>query len=232
MKKRLFLILLALALTLGLGVSLAAPAAAEEAWTPEDFTYTLDPETGTILLTKYVGTDPQLTVHGSYAAEGETWRTVLDCATVFRGSTVLTSVTLEANRLLADMYNGRFRLAVPAGGSLQLEVEDRDFDVRGSVASLSGGEKFLVALALGIGLANVVSTQHHAVNMDALFIDEGFGSLSDEALDRALDVLNALTEGNRLVGIISHVDKLDESIPQKIRVRHGDKGSSLAIELA
>ena len=96
MKKRLFLILLALALTLGLGVSLAAPAAAEEAWTPEDFTYTLDPETGTILLTKYVGTAPQLTVHGSYAAEGETWRTVLDCATVFRGSTVLTSVTLEA----------------------------------------------------------------------------------------------------------------------------------------
>ena len=68
--------------------------------------------------------------------------------------------------------------------------------------------------------------------MDALFIDEGFGSLSDDVLDRALTVLNQLTEGNRLVGIISHVDKLDESIPQKIRVRHGEKGSSLKLELA
>ena len=68
--------------------------------------------------------------------------------------------------------------------------------------------------------------------MDALFIDEGFGTLSDDVLDKALDVLGQLTEGRRLVGIISHVDRLDESIPQKIRVRHGKNGSSLALELS
>ena len=67
--------------------------------------------------------------------------------------------------------------------------------------------------------------------MDALFIDEGFGTLSDDVLDRALDVLNQLTEGNRLVGIISHVDKLDESIAQKIRVKSTGKGSTLTLEL-
>jgi exonuclease SbcC len=68
--------------------------------------------------------------------------------------------------------------------------------------------------------------------MDALFIDEGFGSLSDDVLAKALEVLGQLTEGNRLVGIISHVDKLDESIAQKIRVRGGERGSSLTLELA
>ena len=67
--------------------------------------------------------------------------------------------------------------------------------------------------------------------MEALFIDEGFGTLSDGVLDKALDVLGQLTEGNRLVGIISHVDKLDESIPQKIRVKGGEKGSTLTLEL-
>jgi exonuclease SbcC len=67
--------------------------------------------------------------------------------------------------------------------------------------------------------------------MDALFIDEGFGTLSDDALDRALEALNALTEGERLVGIISHVDRLNESIPQKICVRSGEKGSSLTLEI-
>ena len=143
-------------------------------------------------------------------------------------SAMLTSVTLEANRLLADMYNGRFRLAVPAGGSLQLEVEDRDFDVRGSVASLSGGEKFLVALALGIGLANVVSTQHHAVNMDALFIDEGFGSLDPKACQEAVSVLNSL-RGSRMVGVISHVEALREDISSQLVAVKTPRGSKLEV---
>ena len=68
--------------------------------------------------------------------------------------------------------------------------------------------------------------------MDALFIDEGFGTLSDDVLDKALDVLGQLAGSDRLVGIISHVDRLDESIPQKIRVRAGKKGSTLSLELA
>lgn len=73
--------------------------------------------------------------------------------------------------------------------------------------------------------------QNHAggKRLDALFIDEGFGTLDDDVLDHALAVLNQLTEGQRLVGIISHVAKLEESIPQQIQVRNSKKGSSLEI---
>ena len=75
--------------------------------------------------------------------------------------------------------------------------------------------------------------QSHAggQKLDTLFIDEGFGTLDDGKLDNVIAVLNQLTQGNRLVGIISHVDKLDESIPQKIRVKGGEKGSTLTLEL-
>ena len=141
-------------------------------------------------------------------------------------SAMLTSVTVEANRLLADMYSGRFQLIVPANGSLQLEILDRDFDVRGNVASLSGGEKFLVALALGIGLANVVSTQHHSVNMDAMFIDEGFGSLDPKACQEAVSVLNSL-RGSRMVGVISHVESLKEDIASQLVAVKTPRGSKL-----
>ncbi len=162
-------------------------------------------------------------------------RTVGDALVGLRGkvsledymlSAMLSSVTVEANRLLADMYSGRFQLTVPSGGSLQLEVLDRDFDVRGNVASLSGGEKFLVALALGIGLANVVSTQHHSVNMDAMFIDEGFGSLDPKACQEAVSVLNSL-RGSRMVGVISHVESLKEDISSQLVAVKTPRGSKL-----
>jgi DNA repair exonuclease SbcCD ATPase subunit len=97
---------------------------------------------------------------------------------------------------------------------------------------LSGGEAFFTSLSLALGLSDVVQNHAGGKKLDTLFIDEGFGSLSDDVLDKALDVLNQLTEGNRLVGIISHVDKLGESIPQKIRVKNTDKGSTLSLELA
>ena len=96
--------------------------------------------------------------------------------------------------------------------------------------SLSGGESFLVSLSLALGLSDVV--QHHAGGrkLDALFIDEGFGSLDSNALDTALEVLNQLTAGNCLVGIISHVSRLEESIPQKIIVKNSGRGSTLRFE--
>ena len=153
--------------------------------------------------------------------------------------TMFREILEMANRRLELMSGGRYELVHKVGAErrnakagLEIEVLDHDTGVQRPSGSLSGGESFFTSLALALGLADVVQNHAGGKRMDALFIDEGFGSLSDEALDRALDVLNALTEGNRLVGIISHVDKLDESIPQKIRVRHGDKGSSLAIELA
>ena len=96
--------------------------------------------------------------------------------------------------------------------------------------TLSGGDPFLVSLSLALGLSDVVQNHAGGRKLDALFIDEGFGSLDNSTLDMALDVLNQLTEGNCLVGIISHVNKLEESIPQKIRVRNSEQGSSLQLE--
>ncbi len=98
--------------------------------------------------------------------------------------------------------------------------------------SLSGGEAFYTSLSLALGLSDVVQNHAGGQRLDALFIDGGFGSLSDGVLDKALDVLNQLTEGERLVGIISHVDRLAESIPQKIRVRSTSAGSALTLELS
>ena len=109
---------------------------------------------------------------------------------------------------------------------------DKDTGLQRSSGTLSGGEGFFTSLALALGLSDVVQNHAGGKAMDALFIDEGFGTLSDDVLDKALDVLNQLTEGKRLVGIISHVDKLDESIPQKVRVRRGERGSTLSLELA
>ena len=99
-----------------------------------------------------------------------------------------------------------------------------------SSKSLSGGETFLVSLALALGLSDVVQSHAGGRKIDALFIDEGFGSLDSDTLDTALYVLNQLTEGNRLVGIISHVGRLEESIPQKISVKNGGRGSLVTVE--
>jgi exonuclease SbcC len=119
-----------------------------------------------------------------------------------------------------------------AKAGLDIEVLDISTGQQRPSGSLSGGEAFFTSLSLALGLSDVVQNHAGGKKLDTLFIDEGFGSLSDDVLDKALDVLNQLTEGNRLVGIISHVDKLGESIPQKIRVKNTDKGSTLSLELA
>ena len=153
--------------------------------------------------------------------------------------TMFREILAMANRRLELMSGGRYELVHKVGAErrnakagLEIEVLDKDTGVQRPSGSLSGGESFFTSLALALGLSDVVQNHAGGRQMDALFIDEGFGSLSDDVLDKALDVLNQLTEGNRLVGIISHVDKLDESIPQKVRVRRGEKGSSLSLELA
>ena len=153
--------------------------------------------------------------------------------------TMFREILEMANRRLELMSGGRYELVHKvaadrrnAKAGLEIEVLDNNTGLQRPSASLSGGESFFTSLALALGLSDVVQNHAGGKQMDALFIDEGFGTLSDDVLDKALDVLNQLTEGNRLVGIISHVDKLDESIPQKIRVKHGEKGSSLSLELA
>lgn len=90
----------------------------------------------------------------------------------------------------------------------------------------------MVSLALALGLSDVLQSHAGGKKLDTLFIDEGFGTLDDGRLDNVITVLKQLTEGNRLVGIISHVDKLEESIPQKLRVKRGSNGSTLVPEVS
>ena len=151
---------------------------------------------------------------------------------------VFREILEMANRRMEQMSGGRYELVHKAGADrrnaragLEIEVLDNNTGLPRGSGSLSGGEAFFTSLVLALGLSDVVQNHAGGKQMEALFIDEGFGTLSDDVLDKALEVLGQLSEGRRLVGIISHVDKLDESIPQKIRVRSGEKGSTLTLEL-
>ena len=96
--------------------------------------------------------------------------------------------------------------------------------------TLSGGEAFLAALSMALGMADVIQNTAGSVEMDALFIDEGFGSLDDEARARAISVLKELSGGKRMIGIISHVAELREQMGRKIVVKKGEEGSFIRLE--
>jgi exonuclease SbcC len=124
----------------------------------------------------------------------------------------------------------RYRLErVGNGGNPSLALMVRDQDMGGevrSVNSLSGGESFLVSLALALGLASLSSNR---VRVESLFIDEGFGSLDSETLGVAMDALDALQSMGRKVGVISHVQEMTERIATKVLVRPGGGGSSSVV---
>ena len=145
---------------------------------------------------------------------------------------MLTSVTAAANELLKGVCGGRYRLyrtdeIAGSGrkGGLELEVYDSRTNARRSVTTLSGGEKFLVALSLAIGLSTVVQAQGSGIRLEAMFIDEGFGSLDREAVNDALEILQGIQKSSGVVGIISHVECLTESIPVRLEVSRGRNGS-------
>ena len=112
---------------------------------------------------------------------------------------------------------------------LDLDVLDRGTGQWRDVSTLSGGESFLASLALALGLSDVVQAQSGAIRMDAMFIDEGFGTLDDNALRNSLQVLADLADGKRLIGIISHVHDLEERIEKQIVVSKTLKGSKIDI---
>ncbi len=116
-----------------------------------------------------------------------------------------------------------------SAGGLDLDVLDQNTGRQRPAHSLSGGEGFLASLALALGLSDVVQRHAGGIQLDALFIDEGFGSLDSEALELAIDTLKALQAGGRSVGIISHVDELKQQIPAGIRVEAGLSGSHVHI---
>ena len=144
----------------------------------------------------------------------------------------------KANIRLDTMSGGTYQLVHQteanknyAKAGLDIEVLSRRTGVQRESASLSGGESFIVSLSLALGLSDVVQSHSGGQSLDTLFIDEGFGSLDDNTLDKAVQVLNNLSDGgNKLVGIISHVGRLEESITEKIVVHQGSNGSTLRIE--
>jgi len=149
---------------------------------------------------------------------------------------MLTSVTVEANRLLKNVHDGRYQLCRTLEGSgrsrkagLELEVFDGYSGEKRGVSGLSGGEKFLVSLALSLGLSSVVQSQYGGIKIDTMFIDEGFGSLDSSSINDALNILSSVKGSKRLVGIISHVQLLKETIEASITVQKDRNGSFLII---
>jgi len=143
-------------------------------------------------------------------------------------------VITAANDRLGPMSSGRFTLersdakeATRARKTgLSLRVLDSLTDVPRDPRSLSGGETFYVSLALALGLADIVTAEAGGVDLGTLFIDEGFGSLSSEILDNVLTELGRLRLGGRVVGLVSHVEALKQSIAERIEVRRLADGSS------
>lgn len=149
---------------------------------------------------------------------------------------LLDDVLRQASSRLAVMSRGRFALyrrEAPADrrrqAGLDLEVEDAFTGARRSVESLSGGESFLAALALALGLSDVVQAHAGGIRLDALFVDEGFGSLDPESLQLAMDTLLDLGATGRVIGIISHVGELREWIDHRVDVLPGPQSSQVRV---
>ena len=109
---------------------------------------------------------------------------------------------------------------------LELDVIDHYNGTERSVKTLSGGESFKASLSLALGLSDEIQSSAGGIRLDTMFVDEGFGSLDEESLNQAIRALLTLTEGNRLVGIISHVAELKERIERQIVVTKEKSGGS------
>ncbi|KUF06612.1 AAA family ATPase [Leucobacter sp. G161] len=145
----------------------------------------------------------------------------------------LEAIVEAANRRLSTMVGGRYRLAHDDGlrargrqSGLGLAVIDEYTGRSRTTDSLSGGESFLASLALALGLADVVTAESGGLELDTLFIDEGFGSLDPDALDQALATLDGLREGGRTVALISHVAELKERLAGGLEVVADGQGVS------
>ncbi|GGG57326.1 nuclease SbcCD subunit C [Kocuria dechangensis] len=150
----------------------------------------------------------------------------------------LEEVAAAAAVRLERMTGGRYRIVhsdAKDGGrksGLGLQVEDAWTNARRGTESLSGGETFMASLALALGLADVVQAQAGGVEIDTLFVDEGFGSLDEETLEEVLDTIDGLRERGRVIGLVSHVQEMKARIPHQILVRRSPRGSTLAVTSA
>lgn len=150
-------------------------------------------------------------------------------------------ILIRANRRLLTMSGGQYELKRDQGGTnlkgkagLELCVIDHYNATERSVKTLSGGETFEASLSLALGLSDEIQSYAGGIQMDSMFVDEGFGSLDDDALNQAMKALVRLTEGNRLVGVISHVPQLREQIDRKVivtKTREKDGGVNSVVKM-
>jgi len=148
----------------------------------------------------------------------------------------LEQVAAAATVRLLRMTQGRYELVHTDGAArggarsgLGLLARDAWSGQDRDTATLSGGETFLASLALALGLADVVTAEAGGSRIEALFVDEGFGTLDEDTLDEVMDVLDGLREGGRLVGLVSHVAELRQRITAKVEVTKGRTGSALVV---
>jgi exonuclease SbcC len=148
----------------------------------------------------------------------------------------LEEVAAAASERLLRMTQGRYSLVhtdgTARGGArsgLGLLARDTWTGQDRETSTLSGGETFLASLALALGLTDVVTAEAGGTRIEALFVDEGFGTLDEETLDEVMDVLDGLREGGRVVGLVSHVAELRSRIPAQVEVRKGRSGSALTL---
>jgi exonuclease SbcC len=148
----------------------------------------------------------------------------------------LEQVAIAASERLIGMSDGRYTLqhtdakaARGAKSGLGLEVVDEWTGQRRDTATLSGGESFMASLALALGLADVVQQESGGVDIETLFVDEGFGSLDEQALEQVMDALEGLRDGGRVVGLVSHVAEMKQRIGTQLQVVKQRNGSTLHI---
>ena len=142
----------------------------------------------------------------------------------------------RANGRLRSMTANRYELIRQTGGGdrrkntgLELDVKDYYNSTVRSASTLSGGEAFLASLALALGLSDVIQSNAGGIQIDTLFVDEGFGTLDEDSLNLAVQTLQNLAGDHRTVGIISHVAELEQKIENQLQVRKGTQGSSVSI---
>jgi exonuclease SbcC len=146
----------------------------------------------------------------------------------------LEQVAAAASERLVAMSDGRYtlqhtdaRAARGAKSGLGLEVVDQWTGQRRDTSTLSGGESFMASLSLALGLADVVQQEAGGVDIETLFVDEGFGSLDEQALEQVMDALEGLRDGGRVVGLVSHVAEMKQRIGSQLQVVKGRSGSTV-----
>ncbi|MFS0574785.1 SMC family ATPase [Sporosarcina sp. 179-K 3D1 HS] len=176
-----------------------------------------------------------------------TYRKVLDLYEVVKGNNIaklsferfiqieyLERIVQSANERLKEMSNGQFELicsdrkeAHGRQSGLSLDVYDAYTGANRDVKTLSGGEKFNASLCLALGMADVIQSFQGSIAIDTMFIDEGFGSLDEESLHKAIDTLIDLQKSGRMIGVISHVEELKSALPAILKVEKLKEGHSV-----